>query len=69
MLSVLIAAAPLPWAFTCIVLFALAAAIFIRQKGSRVARLFCLMISLVAIWFVGFAGMLATSNATTYAKL
>ena len=46
-------------------MFALAATIFIRQKGSRVARLFCLMITLVAVWFVGFAGMLASSNATT----
>src|SRR5213082_561292 len=56
---------PIPWLVTSVVLIALAVVILIRQKGSRVARLFCLMITLVAIWFGGFAGMLATSNATT----
>jgi len=60
---VLISAAPIPWAFTCLVLFALAAVIFIRQRDSRLARLFCLMITLVGVWFVGFAGMLASANA------
>lgn len=61
----LIAAAPIPWAFTCLVLFALAAIIFFRQRDSRVARLFCLMITLVAIWFAGFTGMLASANANS----
>jgi PAS domain S-box-containing protein len=56
---------PIPWLLTSVVLVALAVVIVIRQKGSRVARLFCLMITLVAIWFGGFAGMLATSNAST----
>src|SRR5438552_1155497 len=56
---------PIPWLITSLVLVALAVVILVRQKGSRVARLFCLMITLVAIWFGGFAGMLATSNAHT----
>src|SRR5438477_2226924 len=56
---------PIPWLITSLVLVALAVVILVRQKGSRVARLFCLMITLVAIWFGGFAGMLATSNANT----
>src|SRR5213595_2415849 len=60
---VLIVAAPLPWAFTSLVLFALVVVILLRQKGSRLARLFCLMITLVGLWFIGFAGMLASSNA------
>ena len=61
----LIAAAPLPWAFTSIILFALVGVTFLRQKSSRVARLFALMIALVAIWFIGFALMLASPNAST----
>src|SRR5205823_6917368 len=56
---------PIPWLVTSVVLVALAVVILVRQKNSRVARLFCLMITLVAVWFVGFAGMLASSNATT----
>jgi PAS domain S-box-containing protein len=56
---------PIPWLITSLVLVALAIVILVRQKGSRVARLFCLMITLVAIWFGGFTGMLATSNAST----
>src|ERR1051326_5236698 len=62
---VLIAAAPLPWAFTAIILFALVGVILLRQKSSRVARLFALMIGLVAIWFIGFGGMLASGNPAT----
>jgi len=62
---VLIASAPLPWAFTSIILIALVGVIFLRQKASRVARLFALMIALVAIWFLGFGGMLASANEAT----
>ena len=61
----LIAAAPLPWAITGILLFVLVAAILVRQKGSRIARLFSLMIALVAVWFAGFAAMLASRDAGT----
>jgi len=56
---------PIPWLITSLVLVALAIVILLRQKHSRVARLFCLMITLVAIWFGGFAAMLATSNEST----
>jgi PAS domain S-box-containing protein len=56
--------AALPWAVMCIVLVALAGVIMNRQRGSRVARLFCLMILLVAGWFLGFAAMLSTTSVT-----
>jgi PAS domain S-box-containing protein len=42
----------------------LAGVIMRRQRGSRVARLFCLMILLVAGWFLGFAAMLSATSAT-----
>jgi PAS domain S-box-containing protein len=62
---VLIAAASLPWAFASVVLLALVGVTLLRQKASRVARLFALMIALLAIWFIGFGGMLASSSAVT----
>ena len=62
----------LPWAIVAAVLFALATVIYRRQKASRVAVLFCLMIVLVALWFSGFAVMFSTSDAlaaTTAARI
>jgi PAS domain S-box-containing protein len=53
----------LPWALVAIALFTLAAVIYARQRASRVAVLFCLMIALVGVWFSGFAVMFATSRA------
>jgi len=55
----------LPWALVAIALYALAAVIYSRQRASRVARLFCTMIVLVAIWFTAFAGMFLCANAGT----
>lgn len=46
----------------CVALLALAGVIYSRQKASRVARLFCLMIVLVAAWFGGFALLFATRS-------
>ncbi len=51
----------LPWGVMCLILLGLAAFIYVRQRVSRVARLFCLMILLVAVWFAGFALMLAAT--------
>ena len=48
----------------CAVLVILASVILQRQRGSRVARLFCLMIFLVAGWFLGFAAMFSTTSAS-----
>src|SRR3954464_2804776 len=56
--------AAVPWAVMCVVLVILASVILNRQRGSRVARLFCLMIFLVAGWFLGFAAMLSTTSAS-----
>jgi PAS domain S-box-containing protein len=47
----------IPWAVVALMLFGLAGVIYARQKASRVAVLFCLMIALVGIWFSGFAVM------------
>jgi PAS domain S-box-containing protein len=47
----------IPWAIVALMLFVLAGVIYARQKASRVAVLFCLMIALVGIWFSGFAVM------------
>jgi PAS domain S-box-containing protein len=44
-------------------LLVLAATIFARQRASRVARLFCVMIVLVAVWFTGFGLMMAATRA------
>jgi PAS domain S-box-containing protein len=48
----------LPWAVVAVALFALAAVIYRRQRASRVAVLFCAMIALVGVWFLGFMAML-----------
>jgi len=48
----------------CVVLVVLAGVIMRRQRASRVARLFCLMLLLVAGWFLGFAAMFSTTSAT-----
>jgi PAS domain S-box-containing protein len=56
--------AAVPWTVMCVVLVILASVILNRQRGSRVARLFCLMIFLVAGWFLGFAAMFATTSAS-----
>ncbi|HEX7807856.1 MAG TPA: hypothetical protein VF608_04010 [Thermoanaerobaculia bacterium] len=55
----------LPWAVVAIALFALAAVIYTRQKASRVAVLFCWMIVLVGVWFMGFAVMFSTTDVDT----
>jgi PAS domain S-box-containing protein len=52
----------LPWVLVASVLFALAGVIYARQRASRVAVLFCGMIGLVGIWFVGFAAMFSTRD-------
>ena len=52
----------LPWAVVGTALFVLAGVIFARQRASRVATLFCLMISLVGIWFFAFTGMLLATD-------
>ena len=62
----------LPWAVVGGALFVLAGVIFSRQRASRVAVLFCLMIVLVGVWFTAFAAMLLTNNAevaTWWARL
>ncbi|MDP9191877.1 MAG: ATP-binding protein [Acidobacteriota bacterium] len=48
----------LPWAVVAVALFVLAGVIYRRQRASRVAVLFCAMIGLVGVWFIGFMGML-----------
>jgi PAS domain S-box-containing protein len=53
-------------------LFGLAAAIWARQRASRVARLFCAMIVFVAIWFAAFALLFASgteAEASEWARL
>ena len=62
----------LPWAIVALALFCLAAAVWARQRASRVAVLFCGMIVLVGIWFAAFAGMYSTADAdlaTTAARI
>jgi PAS domain S-box-containing protein len=62
----------LPWVVVGIALIALAAVIYRRQRASRVAVLFCLMIGLVALWFAGFAGMLLSideARAAVWARI
>ena len=53
----------LPWAVVAIALFALAGLIYSRQRASRVAVLFCLMIALVGAWFTGFTLMFLLTDA------
>lgn len=55
----------LPWAIVAIALFVLATVIYRRQRASRVAVLFCAMIALVGVWFLGFMAMLLAAKATT----
>jgi PAS domain S-box-containing protein len=47
----------IPWVLVAAALLVLAGVVFSRQRASRVARLFCLMIVLVAVWFAGFGAM------------
>jgi PAS domain S-box-containing protein len=61
-----------PWLLVGAVLFMLAGVIYSRQRASRVATLFCLMISLVGAWFFSFAAMYLSTvayNATIWARL
>ena len=57
----------LPWALVGLPLVILAVVIYRRQRASRVAVLFCLMILYVAIWFAGFTGMLLATSASVSA--
>jgi PAS domain S-box-containing protein len=47
-----------------VALVALAGLILVRQRASRVARLFSLMLFLVAGWSLGYAAMFSTSSVT-----
>ena len=51
----------------CVALVTLATVILARQRASRVARLFSLMLFLVAGWFLGFAAMFAASSISVTA--
>ncbi|MEA2339922.1 MAG: hypothetical protein QOE82_3929 [Thermoanaerobaculia bacterium] len=51
----------------CLLLVVLAVVILRRQRASRVARLFCLMLLLVAGWFAGFAAMFSSTSPTVAA--
>ena len=55
----------LPWGIVALALFVLATVIYRRQRASRVAVLFCAMIGLVGVWFIGFMGMLLAVRAST----
>jgi hypothetical protein len=62
----------LPWLILGAALWTLAAVIFHRQRGSRVAVLFCGMIVLVGVWFGAFAAMFAAAHAgvaTVWARI
>jgi PAS domain S-box-containing protein len=48
----------------CLMLVVLSGVILRRQRASRVARLFCLMLLLVGGWFLGFAAMFSTGSPT-----
>jgi len=52
-----------PWLIVAVALVILAIVIYRRQRASRVARLFCAMIVLVAVWFAGFGMMLLAGRA------
>lgn len=52
-----------PWLVLALVLVWLAATIYRRQAASRVGRLFCLILGLVAVWFASFAVMFATTQS------
>jgi PAS domain S-box-containing protein len=53
----------LPWVIVGALLIALSSVIYVRQRASRVAVLFCLMIALVAAWFLAFAMMFSVTDA------
>src|SRR4051812_29810552 len=53
----------LPWLIVAAALLLLAGVIFSRQRASRVAVFFCLMIVLVAVWFAAFAMMFLSRDA------
>src|SRR5688572_10047632 len=53
----------MPWMVLGVVLLALCGVIFARQRSSRVAVLFCAMITLVAIWFLALAAMFQARDA------
>src|SRR5687767_6866340 len=55
----------LPWGVVALALFVLASVIYRRQRASRVAVLFCAMIALVGVWFIGFMAMLLAARAST----
>jgi PAS domain S-box-containing protein len=59
--------AAVPWVVMCVALVTLAAVIVMRQRASRVARLFSLMLFLVAAWFLGFAAMFSASSTSVAA--
>lgn len=52
----------IPWLLLAIFLLILVRTIYVRQSASRVARLFCLMLGLVTLWFLAFAAMIATTS-------
>jgi PAS domain S-box-containing protein len=51
-----------PWIVVAALLVALAGTILVLQRGNRVARLFCLMIALVAVWLGAFAVMFCSTR-------
>jgi PAS domain S-box-containing protein len=62
----------LPWIVVAVALFTLAAVIFRRQRASRVAVLFCVMIVFVAAWFSSFAALLLAADesvASSWARI
>jgi PAS domain S-box-containing protein len=61
-----------PWIVVAFALFTLAAVIFRRQRASRVAVLFCVMIVFVAAWFSSFAALLLAADesvASSWARI
>jgi PAS domain S-box-containing protein len=54
--------AAVPWVVMCVALVVLAGVILMRQRASRVARLFSLMLFLVAGWFLGYAAMFSATS-------
>ena len=52
----------LPWAIVATAMFALAGVIYTRQRASRVAVLFCGVISLVGVWFMAFGVMFSVTG-------
>ncbi len=51
-----------PWAVVGVALFVLSAVIFTRQRASRVGVLFCVMITLVGVWFAAFTFMFVADD-------